>query len=219
VLLAAGICLLASCAAHPRPAEMEKSRLAGLSLRHVNITWEKVVGLTFDDPKDLGRLRIAEGEWEIRDGALRAVGGKANRAIMLAPCGSDPVRIECDVTNYSSGGLLGDITILLNSMPDKTFFQAGYALTTGSYWNSCTSFYRKGLALANTSWSPVVSGKRNRVVFEFDHGHIRYEMNGHILLETWDESPLAMDPARWIGIRTWSTLMVVDNVVISRGKR
>ena len=197
---------------------MEKSRLAGLSIRHVDITWEKVASLTFDDPKDMERFHIAEGEWEIRDGALRAVGGNANRAIMLAPSGADPLRIECEVTNFSSGGLMGDITILLNSLPDKSFFEAGYALTTGSYWNTCTSFYRKGLALANTSWSPVVSGKKNTVVFEYDRGHIRYEMNGQILLETWDESPLVMDPSRWIGIRTWSTLMVVDNVVISRGK-
>ncbi len=212
-------CLFAACAAHPRPEAMEKSRLAGLSLRHADIAWERVAGFTFDNRNDMERLRIAEGEWEIRDGALRAMGGNANRAIMLAPCGSDPVRIEFEVTNYSSGGLMGDITILLNSSPDKRFFDSGYALTTGSYWNTCTTFYRKGLALSNTSWSPVISGKKNRVAFEFDHGHIRYEMNGQILLETWDESPLVMDSSRWIGIRTWSTLMVVDNVVISRGTK
>jgi hypothetical protein len=113
--------------------------------------------------------------------------------------------------------LIGDITVLLNSLPDKTFFNAGYALTTGSYWNNCTTFYRKGTALANTSWSPVRSGKRNTISLEFNHGHIRYEMNGEILLEAWDENPLNLSPDRWIGLRTWATLMCVDNITVYRG--
>ncbi len=220
VLLLSGVFAMAyfaGCASREAGETIRKSRDAGRSLRHVEITWEKALTLTFDDPEDMNRFRAAEGEWEIRDGKLRAIGGERNRAIMLAPCGQDPVRIEFEATNYASKGLIGDITVLLNSAPDKTFFSAGYALTTGSYWNNCTTFYRKGLALANTAWSPVKSGKKNRIVLEFNRGHIRYEMNGEILLETWDESPLELTDDRWIGIRTWATLMCVDNLSIYRG--
>jgi hypothetical protein len=210
---------LPGCASRKSGGEWQKARTAGRSIRHMEIAWEKHLVLTFDSPDDLKRFRVAEGEWEVRDGMLRAIGGDRNRAILLAPGGDDPVRIEFEATNYHSGGLIGDITVLLNSLPDKTFFNAGYALTTGSYWNNCTTFYRKGRALANTTWSPVRSGKKNRVALEFDRGHIRYEMNGEILLEVWDESPLDLTPDRWVGIRTWATLMCVDNVTIYRGAK
>lgn len=211
--------LAAGCASREIAQEVQISRDASRSLRHVEIAWEKTASFTFDDSAELSRFRIAEGEWEISDGVLRAVGGKQNRAIMLAPGGQDPVRIEFDATNHASkDGLIGDITVLLNSLPDKTFFSAGYALTTGSYWNNCTTFYRHGTALANTAWSPVHSGKRNHIVFVFDRGHIRYEMNGEILLETWDTAPLELTADRWIGLRTWATRMEIDNVAIFRGR-
>jgi len=205
------------CASRESVQTRQKARAAARSIRHAGIIWEKVLTLEFDNPEDMSRFRAAEGEWEIRDGMLRAVGGDRNRAILLATGGYDPVRIEFEAANYAAGGLIGDITVLLNSLPDKSFFTAGYSLTTGSYWNNCTTFYRKGAALANTAWSPVRSGKKNRIALEYDHGHIRFEMNGEILLEAWDESPMVFAEDRWIGIRTWATLMCVDDFTVYRG--
>ena len=220
VVLAALTLIMGCASAIPRDsADMrEKSRQAGMSIRKAGTEWEKVRSFTFDDPAEMKNFVQAEGSWEIRGGTLRAVAGDRNRAILLAEWGNDPVRIEFDAANTASRGLIGDITVLVGATPDKGFFNAGYAITTGSYWNTCTTIYRKGTALANTSWSPVVSKATNRVAVECDHGHIRYEMNGSVLLETWDTSPLEFGNDRWIGIRTWATLMEIGEVTVYRGK-
>jgi len=196
---------------------MEKYVTLSQTIRSQIISWEKVVTLTFDDPGDLAQYQIVEGKWLIRNGKLWAVEGDRNRAILLTPCRYDPVRIEFDVTNWASNGLIGDITVLLNSTPGKNFFASGYALTTGSFWNNCTTFYKRGQALANTNYTPLKSGKTNRMTLEFNRGHITYWMNGEILLETWDDSPLAMDSSSWIGIRTWATRMCISNVIVFKG--
>jgi hypothetical protein len=49
------------------------------------------------------------------------------------------------------------------------------------------------------------------------NGHIRYWLNGQIILEPWDDQPLDMDPSLWIGVRSWDTLMVIEKIVISKG--
>jgi len=189
---------------------------ASRKIRSAAVEWEEVRRLTFADPAELADRPTPEGAWEIDDGKLWAAGGERNRAILLAPCAHDPVRIEFEATCYEADGRLGDITVLLNSVADKRFFGHGYALTTGSYWNNCTTFYKQGKAIARTEHSPVVSGRRNHVVLEFNRGHIRYWLNDRIILEAWDETPLAMDASLWIGVRTWATRMSVDNLVVSR---
>ncbi|GAF69184.1 unnamed protein product, partial [marine sediment metagenome] len=133
----------------------------------------------------------------------------------------DPVRVEFEATSFADDqGLLGDITVLLNSIsgPGDAFFNNGYAFTTASYRNSCTAFYKKGKPIARTECSPVESGEMNLMVLEFDKGHIRYWLNGQIILEAWDEIPLKMDSKYWIGIRTYDTRMIVDNLTIYHGE-
>ncbi|MBT4482522.1 MAG: hypothetical protein HOC71_02465, partial [Candidatus Latescibacteria bacterium] len=133
--------------------------------RSREVSWKKVDEFTFDNPSELNTFPVPEGKWEISGGKLRAIGGDRNRAILLAKTVGDDVRIEFDVTNTAnSEGQLGDITVLLNSVDSKTFFSNGYALTTASYWNNCTTFYRKGKSLARTEYTPVVSGEKNHVI-------------------------------------------------------
>jgi len=187
--------------------------------RSREVSWEKVAEFNFDNPSELARFPVPEGKWEISDGKLRAIGGDRNRAILLAKNVGDPVRIEFEATNTAdSEGFYGDITVLLNTMDSKSFFEDGYALTTASFGNSCTTFYREGKSIAGTEYTPVVSGVKNHVVLEFKEGHIRYWLNDTIILEAWDQAPLEMEDGNWIGIRTWATNMVLDNVVVFKGK-
>ncbi|MFA6470591.1 MAG: family 16 glycoside hydrolase [Candidatus Latescibacterota bacterium] len=197
--------------------DMENYKNLSRTIRTQIVAWEKVASFTFDDPKDIESYRIVEGKWGIHNGKLWAIEGDRNRAILLTPCSYNPVRIDFEATDWSTKGLMGDITVLLNSTPDKNFFNSGYALTTGSFWNNCTSFYKRGQAIANTNYSPVKSGKTNRITLEFNSGHITYWMNGEILLEAWDDTPLTMDSSAWIGIRTWSTRMCIDNLDVYKG--
>ena len=172
----------------------------------------------FTSEKAIRNFQIVNGKWEIKNGKLWAVSGEKNRSILLAQNKRGPLRIELEVTNYANpDGSIGDITVLINSENSDKFFERGYALTTGSYYNNCTTFYKCGKAIAKTEYSPLVSGKTYRVVIEFIDGHIRYWLNDKIILEAWDPKPQELDPNLWIGIRTWNTKMSVDWFAVYQG--
>ena len=205
----------ASALKHDPQFFLEQSR----TQRSQNITWEKVVSFRFDNPGEIAECPVPEGKWKVKDGKLHAIEGDKNRAILLHHCVGEAVRIEFEATCFTDNqGRLGDITVLLNSVHGKAFFGNGYALTTASYWNNCSTFYRKGRPIARTEYTPVKSGERNLVILEFNKGHIRYWLNGQIILEAWDETPLEINSEYWIGIRTWATNMTVDNLIIFKEK-
>jgi hypothetical protein len=190
---------------------------------NTRVSWEEAVTYTFDDPAMLSSFPVAAGKFEISDGALKAIEGPTNRAIMISKNNfGDYVRIEMEVTNYANEktGRTGDISFMLNSLPDDkyaVFFFNGYSFTTASFANSNTAFYKKGKPLARTEYTPVTPGKKNVAILEYMNGHIRYWLNDEILLEAWDDNPLTMDPNLWIGVRSYDTLMVIDKLTISRG--
>lgn len=194
---------------------LERSR----SQRISPVIWELVALFGFDTPVDIAGCPVPEGKWEVRDGRLQAVGGDRNRAILLMKIPGDRIRIEFEAVSHTDSlGRLGDITILLGATPDRGFFNSGYALTTASYWNNCTTFYKSGRPIARTEYTPVRPGVKNRVALEFVGGHIRYWLNGEIILEAWDDTPLVIDSGTWIGIRTWATVMEVDDIGVYRGE-
>jgi hypothetical protein len=200
-----------------------RSLRSARNIRNTPVVWEDAVTYTFDDPAQVKDFVVTAGKFEISDGALKAVEGRSNRTCFLTKnTFGNYVRIEMEVTSFANEvGRIGDITFFLNTVPDSlyaVFFTKGYSLTTGSYGNNCTTFYRLGVAMANTEYSPLVSGKKNLAVLEFINGQIRYWLNGQIILEGWDDDPLQMDPNLWIGVRSYATLMVIDRITISRGK-
>jgi hypothetical protein len=205
-------------------SEKEKMLQSSRSATGTKVSWEEAITYTFDDPSQMEAFALAAGKFEIRDGALRAIEGETNRAIMLAKNNfGNYFRIEMEVTNYANEktGKTGDISFLINSVPVEkyeVFFFNGYSLTTASFANSNTAFYKKGKPFARTEYTPVVPGKKNIAMLDYMNGHIRYWLNGQIILEAWDGQPLDMDPNLWIGVRSWDTLMVIDKLTISRGK-
>ena len=171
----------------------------------------------FDDPAEMSRFIVTEGTWKIKDGKLWAIEGEGNRGILLCHSQGEAVRVELKVTNYAdTKGRIGDVSILINTAPEKGYFSKGYAFTTGSYYNTCTTFYRKECKLARTECSPLKPGKSSTVILEQYRGHIRYWVNDRIVLEAWDRDPLPLNEELWVGLRTWATLMAVDSVIISR---
>jgi len=192
---------------------------ASRQIRSTPVTWKDVQHFTFDDAAGISGAPTPQGAWRIESGKLHAVEGDGNRTILLASLNNNPMSIAFDATLYPvSKGRIGDITVLINATDDSRFFSSGYALTTGSYWNNCTTFYRLGKALARTEWSPLRPGRTYHVRVELVGGHLRYWLNNRILLEAWDPQPLALTPDRWVGIRTWATHLVVDNLTIQRGE-
>ena len=181
--------------------------------------WAPVLTVTFDDAGALKDCPVLDGAWEVKDGRLRATAGDANRAILLGHAQGDAVRVEFDATCLADAdGRIGDISVMIDTTPEKGYFRKGYALTTGSYYNTCTSFYRQGKKLARTEYSPLETGKTYHVSVEVCRGHLRYWLDDRIILEAWDAAPLPLDEKLWVGIRTWATLLTVDNLMISRAE-
>jgi hypothetical protein len=178
--------------------------------------WQHVSEFDFKEAAVMDQFQVVAGEWVIENGALVASSGDKNRAILVASSGHDPVRVEFEATlSAAPNGRVGDISILLNAGTEK-YFTSGYTLTSGSFWNHCTTFYRLGRPIAHTEHSPIEAEKKNRVVLEYHQGHIRYWLNERILLEAWDPQPIAMEGAAWIGVRTYGTRMRIENLKISR---
>ena len=213
--------LISGCTANSNRFAGKEKHLSGsrrVGYRKQAFQKQPCIRYDFTSEEAIQDFQIVNGEWEIKNGKLWAVSGEKNRSILLAQSKRGPLRIELEVTNYAnSDGSIGDITVLINSENSDKFFGSGYALTTGSYYNNCTTFYRLGKAIAKTEYSPLVSGKTYIVVIECIDGHIRYWLNNKIILEAWDPKPQELDPNLWIGIRTWNTRMSVDWFAVYQG--
>lgn len=201
-------------------AESQRDFLRNSRSEHnKTVAWKPVASMTFEDPQSLKDLRIVQGLWEVGDGKLRAVGGRkdSNRTILLTSSPAGAVRIEFDATLFPrSDGRIGDICIRLNADPITGSFARGHALITAQYWNQASVCYKLNIPIARTEWSPVVPGQSHRVVVEWTPSHLRFFLDGRIVLDAWDrDSPLSPDPTKWIGISTYDTLMEVDNISIS----
>ena len=186
---------------------------------NARVTWQPVSTMTFDNAASLQPLRVMEGKWEIANGQLQAMSGKADddRTILVAPCPAGPVRLEFDATLFARpDGRIGDIGIRLNADPTTGSFERGYAFITAQYWNQATVCYKLNIPIARTEWSPIVPGKRHHVVVEWTDKHLRLFVDERIVLDAWDrDTPLPPDPAKWIGLSTYDTRMAIDNLVIS----
>lgn len=233
LLMLAACMLLASCQvvpathqAHQRDAAdgaqptMDRYRQSSRQVRGgFKYDWQLVEQVVPLDEKRLQAMAQLKGQWRVDDGKLVATEGLGDRAIILTRQGVDPLRIEMEVSLQSDPaarepGRIGDITLLLATAADSGYWRAGYALTTGSYWNQCSTFYRQGVAIAHTEYSPLVEGRRHRVVVEYDAGHIRYQVDGRIVLEAWDDQPLKVEGDVPIGLRTWETRLTVHDLKI-----
>lgn len=205
------LCMVGACA-NPGAAldpYLLRSRRAPMN----QIVWSAVPISRFDTPAALDVARIVAGEWAIEDEILVATAGVQHRAILLFPAAYDRFRLRFEARLHPNDeGRIGDISVLVNTTADPTFWTSGYALTTGSFYNHCSSFYRLGQHLARTEWSPVDSNRWHRVALAYDRGHIRYWLDDRILLEAWDPSPLPMSADRWIGLRTWNTRMEIRHI-------
>jgi len=194
-----------------------KKYLESSRIRTPVITWEKVAFFGFDKSGEIASSIAVDGEWKVREEKLWAIAGDKNRAILLCKNAGDPVRITFETTLFADNeGRIGNITVMFTRSPDD-YFRNGYAFVTAHYFNSCTTFYKNGKPIARTEYTPVESGEKNLIILDFIKGHIRYWLNGQIILEAVDETPIQIDSAWWVGIQNWATNMSVDNFTVYRG--
>ena len=193
--------------------------------------WEEAASWTFDDGRMPDAFKVFDGEWEVVDGQLRAVSGKAdnNRVIGIASCRWPAFRLEFDASLHANAGApadrICDLGVRFNADPETGDFRDGYAALLGAYYNQATVIYRLNIPYARTEWSPLVAGKTHRVVLEVVKPHIRLWVDGRVVLEAWErEGPggdsgrgsdfLDMDPKRAMAMHTYDNAMHVDNIRI-----
>jgi len=152
--------------------------------------------------------------------SVTTTAGQLNRVILLHPQVASPLRITFEATMHAQpDGRIGDISVIVGGKDDdERFWTGGYALTTGSYWNHCSTFYRYGEPIAKTELSPVRDSQTHHVDVQIVGNHIRYMLDDVIVLEAWDAMPVSLEgPDRWLGIRTWETDMTIDNFAVWTG--
>ena len=196
---------------------------------HHITNWQKAAAWTFDDGQMPGSFKVCDGNWEVSDGRLRAVSGKEdnNRVIKIADCKWPEFRIEFDASLRAKPGApadrVCDIGILMNADPVTGRFNDGYGVLAGTYFNQATVLYRMNIPYARTEGQFIVPGKVHHIVLEVVKPHIRFWIDGRIVLEAWERAGKArpdasdfldMDPARAMALHTYDTVMEVDNLRI-----
>ncbi len=189
------------------------------------LDWQPVRRFDFDDPKTLDAFKVIKGRWVIKDGQLQAVGGEEDRSILIAPCQWPAVRVAFDVTlKPNAQNHVGDIGIRLSADPVTGSFSKGYTTIAAQYFNQATVCYRLSQPIARTECFSVEPGKKYHVALEFNivsmsktrrEGHLRLWVDDKIILDAWDHQPVDLDPDRMIGLSTYGTDMIIDNLVLS----
>ena len=196
---------------------------------HAVLTWRDEAAWNFDDGKMPADFKVFDGKWDVADGKLRAIDGKDddNRTIKIADCRWPAFRLEFDAMLRAKPGVpadhVCDIGILLNADPDTGRFDHGYGVLAGTYFNQATVLYRLYIPYARTEWSPIVTGHVHHVMLEVVKPHIRFWIDGRVVLEAWERTGkgpadasdfIDMDPQSVIALHTYDTVMEVDNLRI-----
>lgn len=191
--------------------------------------WREASAWNFDDGKMPENFRVYDGQWEVANGKLRAAGGKDddNRTLKIAACEWPAFKVEFDASLQAKPGVnadrICDIGVLFNADAETGHFREGYGVIAGAYFNQATVIYRLYIPYARTEWSPIVPGKTHHVVLEVVKPHIRFWIDGKIVLEAWERAGkggadgsdfLEMDPKRVIALHTYDSVMEVDNLRI-----
>lgn len=212
----------ADAPAVPDPDEQRKYLELARAEHDFKVDWQPLHRFTFDDAEAMQGFRVGEGEWQIADGQLQAIGGKADnyRTILLAPCPAGPIRIEFDATLFPRpDGRVGDIYLRLNA-DDKGSTVKGYGLFVARYFNQDSVCYKHNQPITRTEWSPIVPGQRHHIIAEWNAVHLRLWVDGKVVIDAWDRTnPIPVDPNKWIGLAAYDTRLAVDNLVISTAKK
>lgn len=193
--------------------------------------WRNVASWSFNDNKMPKGFHVYSGKWLVKNGKLISVPTQKNLTskIKVANCSWPAFRMEFDVSLKPAKGAprdrIGDIGVAINADPQTGSFAKGYAFITAQYFNQATVLYRLNIPYARTEWSPVVPGRTHHIIVEVVKPHLRFWVDGRIVLEGWERKGgmrnrgdysdfLDMDPAKVITIQTYDTLMELDNLRI-----
>src|SRR5262249_10908097 len=144
-----------------------------------------------------------------------------------ADCRWPAFRLEFDAKLTAKPGApadhVCDIGIRFNVNAQTGDYATGYFMLTGTYFNQASTLYRMNIPYARTEWSPIVPEKNHHVMLEVVKPHIRFWVDGRVVLEAWERRGrsgldhsdfIDMDPARVIALHTYDTTLEVDNLRI-----
>ncbi|MCY3019350.1 MAG: protein kinase [Planctomycetota bacterium] len=179
--------------------------------------WQLVFEDDFSDPARSKSNWGGEGptKWQVRDGELRAERSYWYYLTPRMPIAGD-IRIEFDCRVESE--LLSDVSCFLAALPKEGPF-SGYIFKYGGWSNTRHSLERARAGAEMWSQSatkPIIRGMRYHACAERVGKRLTYTVNGQIVFSVEDEHPLTGNDRSMLGLYSYGTSTVWDNVRVYR---
>jgi serine/threonine protein kinase len=163
--------------------------------------------LAFEDEfKDFdvtSRWNIYGGKWEVKNEELHLSGGEPQVMYLKKPLSGDlKIEFECHLESE----FLTDISCFMNALPlknPKKACDSGYMFQYGAVANTRIFVERPKNRLWDMKASPLVKGKRYRVVAEKSNSHLKLTVNDEVVFDVEDEAPLAGAERNLLGLYGW----------------
>ncbi|MHC4873575.1 MAG: protein kinase domain-containing protein [Planctomycetota bacterium] len=183
--------------------------------------WQLIYEDDFSDPDVESRWDIhgngKEFKWGIRDGQMRLSGSKDYEVLLLKKHIAGDLKLEFDCRIESD--YLTDITCFLNadqSVRIKRLASSGYTFQYGGQLNKCNALKKNDLILWEEKKSPLVKGKTFRVTAQKLGRKLTLTVDGEVVFEVEDKTPIRGGVFSRVGLYSWKTDIVYDNIKIYR---
>jgi len=196
--------------AESQPIALEKEK---------NHAWQLVFEDDFSDPEKFAEdweVASRGGQWELKDGELHVWGLAPQLAILKKPVVGD-VRLEFECR--LEGARLSDVSCLLAGTRAglrQLNLGDGCEFQYGGNANTSNSVSRDGAIVWLEKAAPLVKGQRYHARAENAGGHLRYTVNGQVVFDLTDKSPLSGPERAFAALEDWNSDTYWRNVKVYR---
>ena len=167
------------------------------------LIWHLVIDEDFSDQNVLARWEIVGGKYEIKEGELRLYAGEPQLLLLRREVSGD-IRIEFECRQESS--YLNDVGCFMSSIVAANRNEipsSGYELKYGGYSNTLNVLMKSNHRLWSAPASPLVRGKKYKVLAERIGARLRLEVNGEEVFRVTDPDPLSGADRTAVGLLGW----------------
>ncbi len=178
------------------------------------LIWHLIIDEDFSDEDVLTRWEIIGGKYELKKGELRLYAGEPQLLLLRREVPGD-VRIEFECRQESS--YLNDVGCFMSAIMTanrKEIPSGGYELKYGAYSNTMNVLMKSNHRVWSVAASPLVRGKKYKVVAERIGSRLRLEVNGQEAFRYTDPDPLSGADRSAIGLLGWMADTRYTNVKV-----
>lgn len=200
----------------PKPAESVRVQPSDFTFTPAEKAgWELILSDDFDGDALSSAWEVVNGSFKVEEGHLIGDGG-----VLLSTASYDgPVRIEYFASpnirhiplpgsNVAAQPTLSDISTILFSNA-KSKHAKGYFLQFGGFNNTRCRLVRNGAEVAAIEGGPfILPNTVHHIVAEYDGTHVRLIVDGKLLFELTEQSPVYSEEFDRIGLYFWTAAKV-----------